>query len=64
TKWKYLEASLIIFACSFLAAGFAVILGSYYTHIWSIYFIGAIVSCIFAMRSIKLPPREAPKDLQ
>jgi hypothetical protein len=63
-KWKYLEASLIIFACSFLAAGFAVIFGAYYTHLWSIYFIGASISCIFTMKSIKLPPRKAPKDLQ
>jgi hypothetical protein len=64
SKWKYLEASLIIFACSFLIAGFTAIFGTYYTYIWSIYFIGAIISGIFEMKSIKLPPREVPSDLK
>ncbi|MDR3253355.1 MAG: hypothetical protein LBT07_00100 [Endomicrobium sp.] len=62
-KWKYLEASLVIFAGSFIVAGITVVSGSYYTYIWSIYFIGAIISGIFEMKSIVLPPREAPKDL-
>ncbi|MCA6072070.1 MAG: hypothetical protein LE178_00740 [Endomicrobium sp.] len=64
TKWRYLEASLIIFAASFIAAGIAVLCGSYYTYLWSIYFIGSIVAGIFAMRNIKLPPRETPNDLK
>jgi hypothetical protein len=64
TKWKYLEVSLIILAGSFIIAGIAVIFGSYYTYIWSIYFVGAIVSGIFEMIGIKLPPREAPGDLK
>jgi hypothetical protein len=64
TKWRYLEASLIIFAASFIATGVAVLCGSYYTYLWSIYFIGAIISGIFEMKSIKLPPREIPNDLK
>ncbi len=63
-KWKYLEASLSIFAASFIVAGAAVAFGSYYTYVWVIYFIGAIISGAFAMLSIKLPPRENPADLQ
>ena len=63
-KWRYLEASFIIFAASFLIAGAAAVFGSYYTYIWSIYFIGAIVSGAFAMLSIKIPPREMPADLK
>lgn len=62
-KWKYLETALIIFAMSFIAAGIAVIFGSYYTYLWVIYFIGAIVSAILILESIKLPPRENPSDL-
>lgn len=64
TKWRYLEASLIIFAVSFLIAGAAVVFGKYYTYVWAIYFIGAIVSGIFEMKSIKLPPRDIPADLK
>lgn len=63
-KWKNLEISLIIFAMSFIVAGAAVVFGSYYTYIWVIYFVGAIVSAVFEMRSIKLPPRENPADLK
>ncbi|MDR2773014.1 MAG: hypothetical protein LBB93_06060 [Elusimicrobiota bacterium] len=64
TKWKYLEASLIIFAFSFIVAGIAVTFGSYYTYIWVIYFVGAIISGLFGLRSISLPPRETPQDLK
>ncbi|MCL2390004.1 MAG: hypothetical protein FWD54_04345 [Endomicrobia bacterium] len=64
TKWRYLEASLVIFAATFIAAGIAVVFGKYYTYVWSIYFIGAIVSGFFEMKSIKLPPRETPTDLK
>jgi hypothetical protein len=63
-KWKYLEASLMIFSASFIAAGAAVIFGSYYTYIWVIYFIGAIISGAFELVGIKLPPREIPDDLK
>jgi hypothetical protein len=64
TKWRYLEASLVIFAGSFIAAGIAALFGAYYTHIWVIYFTGSIISGIFAMKSIKLPPKDIPKDLK
>jgi len=64
TKWRYLEASLMIFAASFIAAGAAVVFGSYYTYVWAIYFIGAIISGLIEMRGIKLPPREIPADLK
>ena len=63
-KWKYLEASLMIFSVSFLVAGAAVVFGSYYTYIWVIYFIGAIISGAFELIGIKLPPREIPDDLK
>jgi hypothetical protein len=64
TKWKYLEASLIIFAGSFIIAGLTILFGDYYTYIWVIYFTGSIVSGFFEMKSIKLPPRNNPKDLK
>ncbi|MDR3256557.1 MAG: hypothetical protein LBT18_02745 [Endomicrobium sp.] len=64
TKWRYLEASLVIFAGSFIVAGIAALFGAYYTHIWVIYFTGAIISGIFATKSIKLPPKDIPKDLK
>ena len=64
TKWRYLEASLVIFAAAFIAAGAAVVFGKYYTYVWAIYFIGAIVSGFFEMKSIKLPPRDTPADLK
>jgi hypothetical protein len=64
TKWKYLEASLIIFAVSFILAGIAAIAGLYYTYLWTIYFTGAIISGFFEMKSIKLPPRQIPNDLK
>ncbi|MDR2426178.1 MAG: hypothetical protein LBD46_03215 [Endomicrobium sp.] len=63
-KWRYLEASLMILAGSFLAAGTAVVFGSYYTYVWVIYFIGAIISGAFELIGIKLPPREIPDDLK
>jgi hypothetical protein len=64
TKWRYLEASLIIFAGSFIVAGLTTLFGDYYTYIWIIYFVGALVSGFFEMKSIKLPPRNSPKDLK
>ena len=63
-KWRYLEASLIILAVSFLVAGAAVIFGAYYTYVWVIYFIGAIISGVFELIGSKLPPREIPDDLK
>ncbi|MDR1941663.1 MAG: hypothetical protein LBQ47_04995 [Endomicrobium sp.] len=63
-KWKYLELSMVIFAASFIAAGAAVVFGSYYTYVWVIYFIGAIISGIVELRGIKLPPRDVPHDLK
>lgn len=63
-KWKFLEASLMILAGSFIVAGAAVIFGSYYTYVWVIYFIGAVISGSFELVGIKLPPREMPDDLK
>jgi hypothetical protein len=63
-KWKYLEIGLILFAVSLLAAGVAALLGKYYTYLWVIYFLGAVVAGIFELKSVKLPPREAPEDLK
>ncbi|MEA2082250.1 MAG: hypothetical protein U9O97_05880 [Elusimicrobiota bacterium] len=56
-KWYFLEVSLIIFACSMLAAGIAALLTGYGTYLWVIYFAGAIVAGFFDMKGIKLPPR-------
>ncbi|MDR3112216.1 MAG: hypothetical protein LBU55_03485 [Elusimicrobiota bacterium] len=63
TKWKYLEFGLTIFAFSFITAGVTAILGAYYTYIWVIYFIGAIISGFFVLKSLKLPLRKAEGDL-
>ncbi|MDR0486180.1 MAG: hypothetical protein LBH29_05585 [Elusimicrobiota bacterium] len=62
-KWKYLETSLLILAASFVTAGIAAVFGRYYTYLWSIYFVGAIVSGFFGLKSIKIPPRSLPSDL-
>jgi hypothetical protein len=64
TKWRYLESSLLIFAGSFIVAGLTTLFGDYYQYIWVIYFMGALVSGFFGMKSIKLPPRNNPKDLK
>ena len=61
-KWKYLEAGLIVFIVSLIIAGFAAILGRYYTYIWVIYFIGAIISGMIELKSVMIPPRSAPED--
>jgi hypothetical protein len=63
-KWKYLEAGLLIFAGSLLVAGISAFVGQYYTYLWVIYFLGAIVAGLFELKSIKLPPRQAPADLR
>ncbi|MEW6557179.1 MAG: hypothetical protein AB1349_07480 [Elusimicrobiota bacterium] len=63
-KWRYLEVGLEVFVISMLIAGFAALFGRYYTYLWVIYFIGAIVSGIIELKSVKIPPRTAPKDLE
>jgi hypothetical protein len=63
-KWKYLETGLITFALSMVAAGFAAFFGQYYTYLWVIYFVGAIAAGIIELIGVKIPPREAPADLQ
>ncbi len=62
-KWKYLEISLLIFAGSWLAAGFAALFGQYYTYLWVIYFAGSAIAGLIEMEGVKMPPREAPADL-
>lgn len=62
-KWKLLEIGLMTFALSLLVAGLAVLFGQYYTYLWVIYFTGAIIAGLFELKSIKIPPRDAPADL-
>ena len=63
-KWKYLETGLGIFAGSLVVAGLVAFLGQYYTYLWVIYFMGAIVAGIVELQGIKIPPRATPIDLQ
>ena len=63
-KWKLLEIGLLTFAGSLIVAGFAAFFGQYYTYLWVIYFVGAIVAGIIWLRSIEIPPRTDPADLQ
>lgn len=63
-KWKLLEAGLLTFALSLVVAGFAAFFGQYYTYLWVIYFTGAIIAGLIELKSIKIPPREAPMDLK
>jgi len=63
-KWKLLEIGLLTFAGSLLVAGFAAFFGQYYTYLWVIYFTGAIVAGAIWLKSIEIPPRENPPDLQ
>ncbi|MCX5782293.1 MAG: hypothetical protein NT145_06275 [Elusimicrobia bacterium] len=63
-KWKYLEGGLLVFAGSFILAGFAAFFGQYYTYLWAIYFIGAIIAGILELRGIQIPPRSNPADLR
>lgn len=63
-KWKYLETGLSVFAVSLVVAGFAAFFGQYYTYLWVIYFLGAIIAGLIELKSITLPPREAPADLK
>ncbi|MFC1501589.1 hypothetical protein ACFL58_03990 [Elusimicrobiota bacterium] len=64
TKWRYLEAGLIIFPVSMIIAGLAAFFGQYYTYLWVIYFIGAIIAGLVELRGIQLPPRASPADLR
>ncbi len=63
TKWKYLETGLIILPGSFILSGILAMFGKYYTYLWVIYFVGAIIAGLFVLYSIKLAPREKPADL-
>ncbi|MFH1541418.1 MAG: hypothetical protein ABID79_06215 [Elusimicrobiota bacterium] len=62
-KWKYLEVGLEVFIVSMLAAGLSALLGHYYTYLWLIYFVGAIISGLLELKSIKIAPSSIPKDL-
>lgn len=64
TKWRYLETGLIILPCSFILSGLLAMFGRYYTYLWVIYFVGAIIAGFFVLYSIKLAPREKPADLK
>lgn len=64
TKWRYLETGLIIMSWSIIVAGIAVVFGRYYTYLWVIYFVGAIIAGFFVLHSIKLAPRDKPADLK
>jgi len=63
-KWKLLEIGFLIFAGSLLTAGTAAFFGQYYTYLWLIYFTGAIIAGFVWLRSIEIPPRSNPADLQ
>jgi hypothetical protein len=63
-KWKLLEIGFLTFAGSLLVAGAAAFFGQYYTYLWVIYFAGAIIAGMIWLRSIEIPPREDPADLQ
>lgn len=64
TKWRYLETGLIILPSSFILSGLFAMFGRYYTYLWVIYFVGAIIAGFFVLYSIKLAPREKPADLK
>lgn len=63
-KWKLLEIGLLTFAGSLIVAGFAAFFGQYYTYLWVVYFAGAIIAGFIWLKSIEIPPRENPADLQ
>ncbi len=62
-KWRYLEIGLEILVASIIIAWVAALFGRYYTYLWVIYYIGAIISGLLELKSVKIPPRAAPKDL-
>jgi len=63
-KWKFLETGLIIIAFSFIFAGFAAFFGHYYTYLWLIYYLGALIAGIIELKGVRLPPKESPEDLK
>ncbi|OGS43950.1 MAG: hypothetical protein A2539_06895 [Elusimicrobia bacterium RIFOXYD2_FULL_34_15] len=62
-KWKYLEIGLEVFVISMLIAGVSALLGHYYTYLWMIYYVGAIISGAIELKSVKILPSSAPSDL-
>jgi len=63
-KWRYLEAGLIVFAVSLILAGAAAFIGHYYTYLWAIYYLGAIIAGLIELAGEKIPPRKGPEDLK
>ncbi|MDD5686795.1 MAG: hypothetical protein PHE88_03045 [Elusimicrobia bacterium] len=63
-KWKYLEIGLEIFVLSMIVAGIAALVGRYYTYLWVIYFVGALISGAIELKSVKIPPSDLPRDLR
>jgi len=63
-KWCYLESGLLVFAFSLIMAGLAALFGQYYTYLWVIYFVGAIIAGLLELIGVKIPPRESPADLR
>ena len=63
-KWKLLEIGFLTFTGSLIVAGLAAFFGQYYTYLWVIYFAGAIIAGMIWLKSIEIPPREDPADLQ
>lgn len=63
-KWRYLEAGFEILVASMIIAWVAALVGHYYTYLWVIYFVGAIISGGIELKSIIIPPSDPPKDLR
>ena len=63
-KWKYMETGLIVFVAALMVAGLGAIFGSYYTYLWVIYYIAAIVAGLIETKSVMLPLVETPQDLK
>ena len=55
-KWKYLEIGLEILIASIIIMGGAALFGHYYTYLWVIYYIGAIISGLLELKSVKFRP--------
>ncbi|HAM39244.1 MAG: hypothetical protein A2474_08080 [Elusimicrobia bacterium RIFOXYC2_FULL_34_12] len=63
-KWRYLEIGLEVFIVSMIIAGISALFGHYYTYLWVIYFVGAIISGTIELKSVKILPSSAPMDLK
>jgi hypothetical protein len=63
-KWKLLEIGFLTYAGSLILAGAAAFFLQYYTYLWVIYFAGASIAGMIWLRSIEIPPRTDPADLQ